>query len=130
MGGIEYFYKDIFYVADFPTYRESLIEKLHALLAECDLVMDNAKFGELLNNLDHLLYVEGRNFAKKSSKKNSKNESNNPKATPPCTDCKKTTIADIKPKKILTLHGAVTVLRRYRYCTPCKKRSFPVGVTL
>ena len=44
--------------------RTLLHEKLDAMLDECDLVMDNAEFGQVLNDLDNFLYVEGRNFAK------------------------------------------------------------------
>jgi len=71
--------------------------------------------------------------SEKSSKKNSKNESNKPKPTTRLHATivkKKTAIADIKPKTILTVHGAVTIDRRYHHCSACKKRSFPVDVTL
>ena len=80
----------------------------------------------------HSSSYKDEHSSEKSYKKNYKSESTNPKPTTllHATIVKKTTIADIKPKMILTIHGAMTVRRRYHHCTPCKKRSFPVDVTL
>ncbi|MCL2305927.1 MAG: hypothetical protein FWC43_11345 [Planctomycetaceae bacterium] len=44
--------------------RAILAERLDILLAECDQVMDNAAFGQTLNDLDDFLLVKGRNFIK------------------------------------------------------------------
>ena len=41
--------------------RAILVERLDVLLSECDQVMDNAAFGQTLNDF---LLVQGRNFIK------------------------------------------------------------------
>jgi len=89
------------------TSRESLTEKFHALLDECDTVTDNALFGH--NPRQHKPSMTSKHFSsykdghasEKSSKKNYKNESNNPKPTTHlnATIVKKTTIADIKERR-------------------------------
>jgi len=81
--------------------RTLLHEKLDAMLAECDLVMDNAKFGELLNNLDHFLYVEGRNFAKEVLEQKLQEKITTVENTDEgkqCPHCKKRTSKTRKPK--------------------------------
>jgi hypothetical protein len=55
------FYKEVFYVPapSSPTVRDLLIEKLDALLDECNLVMDNAAFGRTLHDLDDIFCTKG-----------------------------------------------------------------------
>ena len=70
-----------------PASRESLTEKFHALLDECDTVADNALFGPNPRQHSpsmtskHSSLSKDEHSSEKSSKKNSKNESNNPKPT-------------------------------------------------
>jgi hypothetical protein len=44
--------------------RDILHEKLDALLDDCDTVMDNAAFGQIIHDLDDFLFVEGKKFTK------------------------------------------------------------------
>ena len=45
-----------------PTCRELLHAKLDALLDECDLVADNAAFGQTLNDMEEFFLLKGRKF--------------------------------------------------------------------
>jgi hypothetical protein len=45
-----------------PTVRDLLVEKLDALLDECNLVMDNAAFGQTLHDLDDFFCTKGQQF--------------------------------------------------------------------
>ena len=45
-----------------PDVRVLLFEKLDAMLADCDKVMDNADYGQTVHDLDDFLFVEGRKF--------------------------------------------------------------------
>ena len=113
--------------------RTLLHEKLDAMLDECDLVMDNAEFGQVLNDLDHFLFTEGRNFAKEVLKQKLQERIERNETTTKgkqCPHCqKKTKVHYKKPKTLTTSNGPITVRRRYRRCSPCKKSSFPVDVT-
>ena len=43
---------------------------------------------------------------------------------------KKTTIEDIKPKKLISAHGEIKIKRRYRLCSPCETYFYPADVIL
>ena len=45
-----------------PSVRDLLVERLEALLADCDQVMDNAGYGQTLHDLDDFLLLAGKKF--------------------------------------------------------------------
>jgi protein involved in sex pheromone biosynthesis len=72
--------------------RALLHEKLDAMLDECDLVMDNAAFGQILHDLDDFLFVEGRKFTKEVLEQKLQERIETTEATPKgkqCPHCKK-----------------------------------------
>ena len=112
-----------------PTRRELLHAKLDALLDECDLVADNAAFGQTSMTWKNAFSAKDES----SSKKPFKNASNKQKASRKLNNVpiiKKTVTEHKKPKDIVSAHGQITILRRYRQCTHCKKFTFPADVTL
>jgi len=46
--------------------RELLMAKFEALLNECDLVADNATYGQTLDDLDEFFLIKGRKFLRET----------------------------------------------------------------
>ena len=74
-----------------PTSRESLTEKFHALLDECDIVADHALFGQTFDDLENFFLIQGRTFLREvlQEKLQERIEQTEVNDTPPCRDCKK-----------------------------------------
>ena len=110
-----------------------LHEKLDALLAESDHVIDTAQHGRTLHDLDDFFCTKGQEFPKKSSKNNSKNASPKPKPLPnpnSVPTVKKTQYQNTKAKTATVVHGHLALHYRYRYCRHCDFYSFSDDVTL
>jgi hypothetical protein len=114
--------------------RDLLVDRLDALLAECDQVMDNAKYGRAFHDFDEFLLIEGKKFLKEiyQEKLQERIEKTEQQAeTKQCTDCKKKTrYQNSKTKTVVSAHGHVTIRRQYHRCLHCKINFFPVEATL
>jgi hypothetical protein len=78
--------------SDFPTVRELLLAKFESLLAECDLVADNAKVGQTLDDMDEFFLIKGRAFLQETfqAKLQERIDRTEAAAEPPsCPTCKK-----------------------------------------
>jgi len=116
-----------------PTARALLTEKFHVLLDGSDIVAANATPKQALDNLESFFLIKGRAFLREVFQERFQEYIEQTEANTPseCVDCKKkTTIEDKKPKTLISAHGEIKIKRRYHYCTPCKKYSYPVDVTL
>ena len=110
-----------------------LTEKFHALLAGCDQITNNSAPEQAFDNMEQFFLIQGRAFLRDvfQDKLQEHIEQTEINDSAHCVDCKKkTTIEDKKPKTIISAHGAVKIYRRYYYCSPCEKYSYPVDVTL
>jgi hypothetical protein len=75
-----------------PSVRDLLVAKFEALLAECDLVADNAAFGQTLDDMDEFFLIQGRQFLQETFEaKLQERIKRTEAATPPpdCPKCKK-----------------------------------------
>jgi hypothetical protein len=78
--------------SDSRTVREILLAKFDALLAECDLVADNAAFGQTLDDMDEFFLIKGRKLLQETfeAKLQERIERTEAAASrPPCSKCKK-----------------------------------------
>jgi hypothetical protein len=78
--------------ADSPTVRELLMAKFEALLAECDLVADNAQHGQVLDDMDEFFLIKGRKLLQETFQAKLQERIDRTDAAaepPPCTKCKK-----------------------------------------
>jgi hypothetical protein len=111
--------------ADSPTVRELLMAKFEALLDECDLVADNAAFGQTLDGMDEFFLIKGRKFLQETFQATLQDRIDRTDAAtepPPCPKCKKKTIhKDDKTKTVTSAHGRslVIVRRRTWYMQRC-----------
>jgi hypothetical protein len=110
-----------------------LHEKLDALIADCEQVMDTANYGRTFHDLDDFFCTKGQEFLQevfkqKLQKRIEKNETA-PKASNVLT-VKKTQYQNKKTKTVVSVHGHIVIQHRYLYCPHCKKYSFPSDVTL
>ena len=116
-----------------PSARALLIEKFNALLDGSDIVVANATPTQALDDLESFFLIKGRAFIREVFQERLQEHIEQTEAndSPQCVDCKKkTTIEDIKKKTLISAHGEIKIKRRYHYCSPCKKYSYPVDVTL
>jgi hypothetical protein len=79
-----------------------LHDRLDAMLSECDLVMDNADFGQTVHDLDDFLIDAGREFLKEVYQQKLQERIKQIETTPEtkqCPDCKKKLIPNTKNRK-------------------------------
>ena len=111
-----------------------LHKKLDALLADCDLVAESSAHGKMLDDLDQFFFTKGRAFLREAlqAKLQERIEHAEQTAeTKECPDCKKKVhTQDSVPKDTVSLHGGVTLNRRYRRCVGCKQYSYPVDAII
>jgi hypothetical protein len=84
--------------------RDLLHERLDALLADCDTVMDNAETGQIIHDIDNLLFVEGKKFINEVLKEKLQERIEALEDTPEtkeCGQCKK----KAHPRQIFTNHS-------------------------
>ena len=77
---------------EFPTVRDLLFAKFETLLAECDLVADNAALGQTLDDMDEFFLIKGRKFLQETfeAKLQERIDRTEAAAQPPhCPKCKK-----------------------------------------
>ena len=55
---------------DSPSVRDLLFAKFETLFAECDLVADNAAFGQTLDDMDEFFLIKGRKFLQETFEAN------------------------------------------------------------
>jgi hypothetical protein len=114
--------------------RALLLAKFEALLNECDLVADNASFGETLNDMEEFFLIKGRKFLQDTFQEKLQERIDRTETTDDAKQCphckKKTRYQDDKMKTTVSVHGSITLERCYRYCRYCKTYSFPVDATL
>jgi hypothetical protein len=114
--------------------RALLHEQFDALLDECDQVADNAAYGQMIHDLDDLLFIKGREFIKKIYQQKLQEHIERTEAkteTQQCSQCKKKTkIINKKTKTIVSAHGHVTLHRRRFDCSPCEHSAFFVDIIL
>jgi hypothetical protein len=82
--------------------RDLLHEKLDALLADSEQVMNKAAFGQTLNDLDDFLFVAGRKFINEVMQQKLQERIEQVEATTEgkqCPKCKKKRTSTIKPRK-------------------------------
>ena len=101
-----------------------LHEKLDALLAESEHVMDTAEHGRTLHDLDDFFCTKGQEFLQEVFKEKLqecivKTETTTEAKQYP--HCKKTHMQGTKAKTIAAVHGHLTLQRRYRYCQHCEQ---------
>jgi hypothetical protein len=78
--------------ADSPTVRDLLLAKFEALLDECDLVADNAAFGQTLDDMDEFFLTKGRQLLQETFQAKLQERIDRTEAStepPPCPECKK-----------------------------------------
>jgi hypothetical protein len=78
--------------SDSPTVNEFLVAKFESLLAECDLVGDNAAFGQALDDMDEFFLTKGRQLLQETfqAKLQERIDRTETAAEPPqCPKCKK-----------------------------------------
>ena len=72
--------------------RDFLVDRLDALLSDCDQVMDRADYGRTLHDLDDFLFVEGKKFINEVLKEKLQERIETTESTPEtkqCSECKK-----------------------------------------
>ena len=72
--------------------RDILVERLDTLLAECDQVMDNAAYGQIVHDLDDFLLIAGKKFLKELYQEKLQErikQAEQQAETKQCSDCKK-----------------------------------------
>ena len=72
--------------------RALLMAKFEALLDECDLVADNAAYGETLNDMEEFFLIQGRKFLQETFQEKLQERVNRAEATAEakqCPHCKK-----------------------------------------
>jgi hypothetical protein len=77
---------------DSPTVRDLLVARFEALLDECDLVADNAAFGQTLDDMDEFFLIKGRKFLQETFQAKLQERIERTEAAtepPPCPECKK-----------------------------------------
>jgi hypothetical protein len=120
--------------AESLTVRDLLVAKFESLLAECDLVADNAALGQPLDDMDEFFLIKGRKFLQETFEAKLQERIERTETAAPKPQCpkrkKKTTYQDKKTKTITSAHGTLTITRRYYSCSPCQTHSFPVDVTI
>jgi len=62
--------------------RDFLVDRLDALLSDCDQVMDRADYGRTLHDLDDFLFVEGKKFINEVLKEKLQERSETAESTP------------------------------------------------
>lgn len=75
-----------------PSVRDLLHEKLDALLADCDQVVENAQYGRTLHDLDDFLFIEGRKLINEILQQKLQERIEKAEASPEskqCLNCKK-----------------------------------------
>jgi hypothetical protein len=118
-----------------PFSRRALLHaKLDALLDECDLVTENAAFGQTFDDMENFFLVQGRLFLQETFQEKLQECVQRTETTDEAKQCpkckKKTRYQDEKTKDLVCVHGDITVERCYRYCSRCKEYSFFIDVTL
>jgi hypothetical protein len=77
---------------DSPTVNEFLMAKFEALLDECDLIADNAQFGQTLDAMDEFFLIKGRKLLQDTFQVKIQERIQRTEAAaepPPCPVCKK-----------------------------------------
>jgi hypothetical protein len=77
---------------DSRTVNEFLMAKFEALLSECDLVADNAAFGQTLDDMDEFFLTKGRQLLQETFQAKLQERIDHVEAAaepPPCPKCKK-----------------------------------------
>jgi len=85
-----------------PTVRDLLVERLDALLTDCDNVMDQSALGRTVHDLDDFLLVEGRAFIQKIYQEKLQERVERTEAAPEakqCPQCKKKRTSKTKKRK-------------------------------
>jgi len=82
--------------------RDLLVERLDALLDDCDKVMDQSAYGQTVHDLDDFLLIEGRAFLQKVYQEKLQERIERTECTADakqCPDCKKKRRSKTKNRK-------------------------------
>jgi hypothetical protein len=104
-------------------------EKFAVLIRDFDEVGDTAPTGQVLDNLDAFLFVQGRKFLTEFLEKKIQERINNAEKlaeTRECPCCKhKTKNVSKRTKTVATSNNHIHLTRTYRHCDACKNNVHP-----